>query len=221
MASRKITELSPIGSVTASDLLLIVDETADPPSNFNVTVEALGEFIGVNYAQLQGNATGNINMGTYALYVNNLLCYTEGNIVIDSPLAMSGNSLYLNSGSGSGGGTVYMDQGNIAFSGINGDYGDGGYGSVIQTGSFNNGYGASGGLSLVCSVGVELNWQAGWLSASYNNGEVFQNVNMYQTGFNMQGNPINLNAGLGSGGGGMYLDGGSIYPDSYKLHCFW
>ena len=182
MAARNIPELDPISEVNTTDLLLIVDESVDIGTYFKVTVGSLAAFISENYSQLAGNAVGNINMSGFTLLAGNIQCYTEGNVNLISPLALNNNSLYLNNGSGTGNGTIYMDGGNIAFPGLNGSYGDSSYGSVIQTGSFNNGKGASGGLSFICSVGIELNWQAGWLSASYNAGDTFTNINMYNTG---------------------------------------
>lgn len=42
--------------------------------------------------------------------------------------------------------------------------------STVATGTYDTGYGGNGGISLNCVVGYELNWQAGRLKSTYNNG---------------------------------------------------
>lgn len=44
-------------------------------------------------------------------------------------------------------------------------------GTTVAEGTFDNGTGGNGGISLNCVVGYELNWQGGRLKSTYNNGE--------------------------------------------------
>ena len=57
-------------------------------------------------------------------------------------------------------------------------------GQNITKGTFDTGRSGFNGISLVCSVGYELNWQAGWLTSSLNNG-----ANAY---------PIKIDSGFGT-----------------------
>ena len=43
-------------------------------------------------------------------------------------------------------------------------------GTFLQKGTFDNGFGGAQGISMVCAVAYELNWQAGHLSSTTNNG---------------------------------------------------
>ena len=49
-------------------------------------------------------------------------------------------------------------------------------GTTVATGTYDNGYGGSNGISLNCSVGYELNWQAGHLKCTQDNGLTSENI---------------------------------------------
>lgn len=48
--------------------------------------------------------------------------------------------------------------------------------STLAPGTYDSGYGGNNGISLNCVVGYELNWQAGRLKNTYNNGEVTASI---------------------------------------------
>lgn len=130
----------------------------------------------------------------------------DASVGFSGTVSMMGNPIHMNNGAGTGGGSINMDGGTIQFPGLNGDYGVDGYGSSVQTGSFDNGHGASGGVSQVCAVGFELNWQAGYFGASYNAGANPVAINM-TSGFDMQGNNITDAGSVAFNAGGAYIGG--------------
>ena len=44
-------------------------------------------------------------------------------------------------------------------------------GTTLTEGTYDNGTGGNGGISINCYVGYELNWQGGHLKSTYNNGQ--------------------------------------------------
>lgn len=48
--------------------------------------------------------------------------------------------------------------------------------TTVATGTYDNGIGGNGGISLNCAVGYELNWQGGHLKSTLNNGETTYNI---------------------------------------------
>jgi hypothetical protein len=70
-------------------------------------------------------------------------------------------------GAGGGGGGSYLPlaggtmTGGIVFDGTSGQY--------ISKGNFDTSRGGNYGISLVCSIGYEFNWQAGWLTTTEQN----------------------------------------------------
>lgn len=48
--------------------------------------------------------------------------------------------------------------------------------TTVATGTFDNGTGGNGGISLNCIIGYELNWQGGHLKSTLNNGENTYNI---------------------------------------------
>lgn len=80
-----------------------------------------------------------------------VLTYSDGSWVAAAPSGGGGGGDYLPLA----GGTM---TGNIVFDGTSGQY--------VGKGSFDTSRGGNYGLSLVCSVGYELNWQAGYLIAT-------------------------------------------------------
>ena len=78
----------------------------------------------------------------------------------------------INNGGGGGGITIEQDPNSLPLTGgiMSGAIRFDTVGSqCIQKGSFDTGYSAYNGISLVCANDVELNWQAGFLKAKYNN----------------------------------------------------
>jgi hypothetical protein len=62
--------------------------------------------------------------------------------------------------------------------------------STIAIGTYDNNYGGVGGISLNCGIGYELNWQAGHLKNTYNNGETTTNI-LCDSGLEFPGSGIN------------------------------
>jgi hypothetical protein len=90
-------------------------------------------------------------------------------------LMLNSKSITMNQGGGSGGGDILMDGGSIIIPGT------GGW-SYIKTGT----YGSAQGISLVCAVGYELNWQNGHLGVDNGANPIIMDSNI-----DMNGHSIN------------------------------
>ena len=155
-----------------------------------------------NYLKLDGtNAmTGDMSLGNHNINDVQIirgitgtgltLAGNGGNVSIaESNLVLGGGTINMGTGMGGEGGNITMDGGTIQFPNLSGSYGIS-VGSQIGTGTFDGGHGGNGGVSLTCIAGFELNWQAGYLSNSYNNGQNFLDIIMDRTGINLNSNNI-------------------------------
>ena len=149
--------------------------------------------------QLQVTSDG---FTTYSALTGTGIRFPDGSF--QTTAASSGNFLPLSGGTMTGG--IYFGTG----------------GQNINVGSFDNGYGGSNGISLYCSVGYELNWQAGRLKAVDSFGSPVQiNVDS-QLWFSDAGNSSNswVNANDFAFQNG-YGSGKSLYWDGMgNLHIY-
>jgi len=120
-----------------------------------------------------------------------------------NPIYMIGGNINMYDGSGSGGGTLHMDGGTISNN----------FNPVSIIGGLNmNGYSTYNFESFdFVTAAVLVDDTAGGMNFIGSNGIFGNPINLTtNTHWNMQGNPLNMGTGTGSGGGTLHMDSGTI-----------
>ena len=157
----KAGNLSGLSNTTTARTNLGLGTMATQTASNYLTVSAAA----AGYYPLTGNPSGFITASALTGYATESFVTSQGYIT-DAP--SDGSQYARQDGAWSvvtgGGGGSYLPlaggtmTGAIIFDGTSGQY--------ISKGNFDSGRGGNYGISLVCSIGYEFNWQAGWLTTT-------------------------------------------------------
>ena len=166
-----------VGDEISSDQLAAITGASDPTaSNPFVTTSTIQEGTNI-YTEISAGSveTGSPAMGSVVNVGNSQITLGDGTetaITLDylggitcSSITFPDETVLTTAGGGGGGGS-YLP---LAGGTMTGDIIFGTAGQYIGEGNFDTERGGVNGLSLVCSVGYEFNWQAGWLTTTEQN----------------------------------------------------